>query len=200
MLNQYIVPEQAAVVYCATELPATGIYLCPVPQYGGHSGTRFNLCRHFLMRHLQDLVCIPIKGSLPLPKCACCGLQTPVEDLSRGHHCTGLCQRGGERKCHHEAAVRSKRALEHTFSVNGEELDRVEVFKYLDWLISHDDADNQAMRSNLRKARGCWAWVSCVLWAENATPKMCEMLYKRTVQAMLLYGETWSLSLSSIKC
>ncbi len=50
--------------------------------------------------------------------------------------------------------MRSQRTLERTFSANGEELERVEVFKYLSWLISHDDADNQAMRSNLRRARG----------------------------------------------
>jgi hypothetical protein len=176
VLNWDLVPEQATVVYRATELPATGIYLCPVPQCGGHSGTRFNLCRHFIMRHPQDLVCILIEGSLPLPKCARCGLQTPVEDLSRVHYRTGLChQRGWERKCQYEAAAWSKCALEHMFSVNEEELERVEVFKYLGWLISHDDVDTQAMRSNLRKALGCWARVSRVLRVENATPKMCRM-------------------------
>jgi hypothetical protein len=155
VLNRDLVPEQAVVVYRATESPATGIYLCPVPQCGGHSGTRFNLRQHFLMQHPKDLMCIPIEGSLPLPKCACYGLQMPVEDLSRGHHCTGLCQRGWERKCQHEAAVRYNRAIEHMFSANREELERVEVFKYVGRLISHDDADSQAMWSNLRKARGC---------------------------------------------
>ncbi len=82
--------------------------------------------------------------------------------------------------------MHSQRALKHMFSANGEELERVEVFKYLGWLISHDDADNQAMRSNLRRACGCWAWVSRVLRAENVTPKMCGMFYKATVQAVLL--------------
>jgi hypothetical protein len=101
VLNRDLVPEQAAVVYRAMELPATGIYSCPVPQCGGHSGTRFNLRRHFLMKHPQDLVCIPIEGSLPLPQCARCGLQTPVNDLGRRHHRTELCQRGWERKCQH---------------------------------------------------------------------------------------------------
>ncbi len=43
VLNWDLAPEQAAVVYRATESPATGIYLCPVPQCGGHSGTGFNL-------------------------------------------------------------------------------------------------------------------------------------------------------------
>jgi hypothetical protein len=56
------------------------------------------------------------------------------------------------------------------------------------------------MQSNLRRARGCWAWVSRVLWAENVTPKTCGMFYKATMQAMLLYGsETWSLSPTSMK-
>jgi hypothetical protein len=49
ILNQDLAPEQAAAVYPATKLPATGIYLCPVPQCGSHSGTRFNLRQHFLM-------------------------------------------------------------------------------------------------------------------------------------------------------
>ena len=70
-----------------------------------------------------------------------------------------LCQRGWQRKCQHEAAVRSQRALEHTFCANGEDLERVEVFKYSGRLISYDDANNQAMWSNLRKAQGCWSLV-----------------------------------------
>ncbi len=142
-------------VYRATELPATGLYFCPVAQRGRQSGTRFNLHRHFLMRHPQDLVRIPIEGSRPLPQGERCGLQTPVEDLNGGHHRTELCQQGWERKRQHAAAVHSQEALEHSFMVYGEELERVEVFKYLGRLIEYDDADTQAMRSNLRKARGC---------------------------------------------
>ncbi len=48
--------------------------------------------------------------------------------------------------------MRSQRALKRTFRANREDLERVEVFKYLGRLISFDDADNQAMRSNLKKA------------------------------------------------
>jgi hypothetical protein len=43
VLNQDLVPERAAVIYHATKLPATGIYLCLVPWCGSKSGTRFNL-------------------------------------------------------------------------------------------------------------------------------------------------------------
>ena len=120
-------------------------YFCPVAQCGGQSGTRFNLRRHFLMRHPQDLVCIPIEGSRPLPQCKRCGLQTPVEDLNGGHHRTELCQRGWERKRQHAAAVRSQEALGRSFTAYGEELERVEVFKYLGRLIAYDDANTQAM-------------------------------------------------------
>jgi hypothetical protein len=120
----------------------------------GISSTRFNLCQHFRMRHPQDLVCIPAKGSRPLPRCKRCGLQTPMEDLNVGHHCTELCQRGWEKWCQHAAATHSQHTLNHVFTCNGDELARVEVFKYLGWLIAYDDANTQAMRSNLRKARG----------------------------------------------
>jgi hypothetical protein len=51
VLNRDLAPERAAAVYRVTESPATGIYLCSVPQCGSHSGTRFNLCQHFLMQH-----------------------------------------------------------------------------------------------------------------------------------------------------
>jgi hypothetical protein len=189
------------VVYPATESSATGIYSCLVPQGEGASGTRFNLRRHFFMRHPQNLVCIPIEGSQPLPNCERCGLQTPVEDLCQGHHWMVLCQRGWERKGQYAAAVHSQQALGQLFMAYGEELEQVEVFKYLGRLIAYDDPNNQAMRSNLRKARGCWARVSCVLWAENASPQTSGVFYKATVQAVLLYGsETWSLSPSSVEC
>jgi hypothetical protein len=123
-----------------------------------------------------------------------------VEDLNGGHHHTELCQRGWEGRCQHAAAVRSQQALDHVFTCNGDKLDRVEVFKYLGRLIAHNDVDIQAMRLNLRKARGCWTWISLVLRAENAPPWTSGMFYKATVQMVLLYGsETWSLPPSSVK-
>ncbi len=188
VLNRDIVVARPPEVYHANKSPATGLYFCPMAQCGGRSGTRFNLRRHFLMRHPRDLVCFPIEGSQPLPKCKRCGLQTPVADLNGGHHRTELCQRGWERKRQHAAAVRSQEALQRSFMAYGEELERVEVFKYLGRLIAYDDANNQAMRSNLRKARGCWARISRVLGAENATARTCRIFYKATVQAVLLYG------------
>ncbi len=108
-------------VYRAAESPATGTYFCPVPQCGGQLGTRFNLRCHFLMRHLQDLVCILIEGSHPLPQRKQCGLQKPVEYLDGGHRRTELCQQGCERKRPHAAAVHSQEALGCSFTAYGEE-------------------------------------------------------------------------------
>jgi hypothetical protein len=67
VLNRDSAIARPAEVYCAIEAPDTGIYCCPVPLCPGKSSTRFNLRRHFFMRHLQDLVCIPAEGSQPLP-------------------------------------------------------------------------------------------------------------------------------------
>ncbi len=95
--------------------------------------------------------------------------------------------------------MHSQEALGRLFAAYREELERVEVFNYLGRLIVYDDANTQAMRSNLRRARGCWAQILRVLRAENATTKTSGMFYKATVQVVLLYGsETWSFSLMSV--
>jgi hypothetical protein len=140
----------------------------------------------FLCDNPKNTICIPIEGSQPLPKCERCGMQTPVEDLNGGHHRTELCQQGWERKRQHAAAMCSQEALRHSFMAYRGELERVEVFKYLGRLIAYDNADTQAMRLNLRKAWGCWAWILRVLRAENANARTCGMFYMATVQAVLL--------------
>jgi hypothetical protein len=187
VLNRDIVVARPPVVYHATKLPATGLYFCLVAQCSGRSGTRFNIRRHFLMQHPQDLVCILAEGSHPLPKCKPCELQTPVGNLNGGHHCTELCQWGWERKWQHVATVRSQEALKRLFMAYGKVLKKVEVFKYLGRLIAYDDTNTQAMRLNLRKARGCWAWILRVLRAENADARTCGIFYEATMQAVLLY-------------
>ena len=111
------------------------------------------------------------------------------------HRSTKNCREGTERKTQHKAAVDAARALEQSFSAYGEELERVDVFKYLGRLLAYDDNDVQAVRNNIKKARKCWSRVSCVLRAENAPPRVCGMFYKATVQAILLFGsETWNIT------
>jgi hypothetical protein len=128
-------------------------------------------------------------------------MQTAPGALLRNHQATALCRERYEQLVQHETTATSRLALNTQFYAYGEELERVEVFKYLGRLLSYDDNDTQAMRANLAKARGCWARVSQVLRAENASPKVCGVFYKATIQAVLLFGsETWNLALPGLAC
>ncbi len=56
---------------------------------------------------------------------------------------------------------------------------------YLGRMLAYEDNDTQAMQANLKKVQRCWAQISQVLRAENATPRTCGMFYKATVMAVL---------------
>ncbi len=119
----------------------------------------------------------------------------------RNHQATALCRERYAQLVQHETAATAQLTLNTRFYAYGEELERVEVFKYLGQLLSYDDNDTQAMRANLAKAHRCWARVSQVLRAENASPKVCGVIYKATIQAVLLFGsETWNLAPSGLAC
>ena len=42
------------------------------------------------------------------------------------------------------------------FTAYREELERVEVFKYLGWLLAYNNNNAQATQSNLKKVRRSW--------------------------------------------
>jgi hypothetical protein len=104
------------------------------------------------------------------------------------HRFTKECQVGVEWKKQREAAVTSALALQQQFSVHGDVLEQVEVFKYLGRLLAQDDDDIWAIRAQLRKARATWARVGQVLRAENVPHCVTAKFYKVVVQAVLLYG------------
>ena len=115
------------------------------------------------------------------------------------HVRTKECQLEVERKMQRESAVSSALALRRQFTIHGDVLERVEVFKYLGRLLAQDDDDAQAIRQQLRKARGVWAHVGQVLRGENVGPRIAAKFYKAVVQAVLLYGsETWNLTKSAL--
>jgi hypothetical protein len=61
--------------------------------------------------------------------------------------------------------------------------------------MAQDDNNVQAVRHQLRKARGAWAGVGQVLRSENATPRVAAKFYKAVVQAVFLYSNgTWNLT------
>jgi hypothetical protein len=79
------------------------------------------------------------------------------------HNNTKECRVGTERRHQRDMAVQSALALRQQFTVHGDVLELVKVFRYLGRLLSQDDDDIQAMRSQLRKARGMQTRVGQVL-------------------------------------
>jgi hypothetical protein len=142
----------------------------------------------------------PVEGSHPLPQCNRCGLQILYAAMNGQHHETALCKDGVARKAQHAAAERAHLALRQMFTAYGKELERVEVFKYLGRLLAYDNNDTQAVKNNLKKVRIVWARLSHTIRAENASPHVCGVFYKATVQSILLFGSgTWNLSPVGLK-
>jgi hypothetical protein len=165
VLNWELTNEPEAVVYQATG-NNTKTYFCPVLASVGIAGSKAVLQLHFLQCHPQDLVCCPVEGSL----CDRCELQITYAAINGRHYKTAMCKDGVARKAQHAAVERVHLALRQTFTAYGEELERVEVFKYLGRLLAYDDNDAQAVRGNLKKVRGVWARLSRTIRAENASP------------------------------
>jgi hypothetical protein len=200
VFQQEIVVNCPPVICCAIKLIAAGKYICPVLFCAGNSSKKWSLRQHFNGCHPQDLVVIPSKGTVPPQKCKRCEMQTEPGALYLRHQRNQLCQDGWDRKVQHEATETARIALAQSFTAYGDELERVEVFKYLVWLLAYNDNDTQAMRANLAKAHKSRGQVSCVLRAKNASPKVCGMFYTATKQAKLLFGsDLWKLSPSSLK-
>ncbi len=142
-----------------------------------------------------------MEGSLPLPQCNRCGLQISFTAMNGWHYETAMCKDGVARKVQYAAAKRAHLALQQSFTAYGAESKRVEVFKYLGRLLAYNNNDTQAVRGNLKKARGVWARLSHMIRAENASLHACGIFYKAIMQSILLFGsETWNLSPVSLKC
>jgi hypothetical protein len=90
-------------------------------------------------------------------------------------------------------------ALRQQFTVCGDVLERVEVYKYLGQMMAQDNNDLQAIRAQLRKARSTWAQVGQVLQSKNASPFDATRFYQAIIQAIFLYvSETWVISWTTL--
>ena len=104
--------------------------------------------RHFQDVHPIDLVVVPKEGCYF--KFERCGMQ--VNPLYPNHRRTKECQVRVECRQQQEMTVLSALALCQQFTVHGDVLECVEVFKYLGRLLAQDDDDIQAIRAQLRKS------------------------------------------------
>ena len=123
---------------------------CPYPWCLGKLDNRWMMRRHFQDVHHLDLVVVHKEGRYS--RCERYGMQ--VNPLYPNHWRTKECQVGVERHKQLEMVVSSALALHQQFMVNGDVLECVEVFKYLGRMMAQDDDDIQAIRVQLRKARG----------------------------------------------
>ena len=110
-----------------------------------------------------------------------------VNPAATGHQATKSCKVMHAARLQRKLVSDSAMAMDATFYAYGEELERVEVFKYLGRLIAFDDDDTQAVCGNLKKFRRFWVRILRVLRAENASARACGMFYKATVQSVLLF-------------
>ncbi len=78
-------------------------------------------------------------------------------------------------------------------------MEKVDSFQYLERVLAQDDDDIQAVRQQIKKARGIWARAGQVLMADNTPPKTSAKFYKAAMQSVLLYGsKTWNLTTTAL--
>jgi hypothetical protein len=163
--------------------PGCGKLRCPFPLCKGELASGWMMRRHFRDLHPLDYVVVAKEGRYP--RCPHCSMQT--NPRYPAHINTKECRVGTERRNQRDMAVQSALALCQQFTVHGDVLERVKVFRYLGRLLSQDDDSIQAMQSQLRKARGTWARVVQVLRKENTPPRVSAKFYKAILQSVLLY-------------
>jgi hypothetical protein len=168
---------------------------CPYPRCLGRLGNGWRMRRHFWDVHPLDLVMVPKEGRYA--RCERCGMQ--VNPIYPCHQYSKECQVGVERRKQRKTAISSALALRQQFTVHGDVLEHVKVFKYLGRMMVQEDNDIQAIWAQLRKACATWACVGQVLWSENVPPPIATQFYQAIVQAILLYGsKTWVISRTAL--
>ncbi len=168
---------------------------CPYPGCLGWLRDGWMMRQHFRDVHPMDLVKVPKEGMFDC--CEQCGMQ--VHPLYPCHRHSKECQVRVEHRLQQEVAVTSALALRQPFTVHGDVLERVEVYKYLGRMMAQDNDNLQAICKQLWKARSTWVWVGQVLWSKNALPFVAVQFYQAIIQAILLYGsETWVISRTAL--
>ncbi len=145
------------VPYKVTNWSRAGL-ACPFPGCDGIWGGGWMMRHHFWDVHPMDLVWdvhpidlvkVPKEGKL----CRCRRCRMQVDLRYHRHPYTKECQVGVEWRKQREAAVTSALALRQQFSVHGDVLEQVEVFKYLGRLLAQDHDDIRAIHAQRQKAR-----------------------------------------------
>jgi hypothetical protein len=185
-----LLEEQEGVHYRADPGGQKDPIQCPFPGCPGVLSSPYMLCRHFQDLHLKDTV--EILREVNFLRCKHCTMQCNPRYLRHIH--TQVCLIGAEQWTQWDSAILAALALRKLFHVEGEVLEKVDLFWYLRRILAQDNDDVRAVRQQIKKACGIWARVRQVLTGYNTLPKISAKLYKAVVQSVLSYGsETWNL-------
>ena len=81
------------------------------------------------------------------------------------------------------------------FYIQGEEIERVKEFKYLERILTNNDDDTKCIESALEKARRQWNGIGNMLKREGANAEIMGRFYITIVMSVLLYGsESWTIT------
>ena len=163
---------------------------CPVNGCPYRATSSSLLQRHFFYQHPTFSLFIKEDGH---PRfCDRCGMSVSLHSLRRGHQTSKLCDANVLLNLKRERMKAAREARAQTFTIDGDELEKVRTFKYLGRIVSDTDTDWPALQRNLQKARGRLARISPVLAWEGASPSVAGMFYRAAVLSIALYGsETW---------
>jgi hypothetical protein len=190
-----LLEDQPPATYTASAGLHSSDLPCPFPGCEGWLRDFWMMRQHFRDVHPMDIVAVPKDGKYN--RCEKYGMQFNLHYPC--HRFLKECKVGVEQKKQREAAATSALALQQQFSVLGEVLEWVKVFKYLGRLLAQDNEDIQAIHPQLQKACATWAQVGQVLRSENASPHVAATFYEAIVQAIILYGsKTWVLSWTAL--
>ncbi len=168
---------------------------CPHPGCPGVLSSPYMLHHHFEDLHPKGTVEISREGNFP--QCEHCTMQCNPWYLLHIH--TQVCLLGAEHWTQQDSAVLAALALRKLFHVEGEVLEKVDLFRYLGRILAQDDDDVRPIRQQTKKACGIWARVGQVLMADNTLPKVSAKFYKAVIQSVLLYGsKTWNLTTTAL--
>ncbi len=184
VIADVLLEEQAGVRYRADPGGHKDPIQCLFPGCPGVLSSPYILRHHFQDLHPKDTVEIPREGTFQQCEHSMmqCNLRYPR------HIHTQVCLLGVEQWTQRDSAVTAALALHKLFHVDGELLEKVDLFQYLGRILAQDDDDVRAVRQQIKKARGIWAGVGQVLMADNTPLMVSAKFYKAVVQSVLLYG------------
>ena len=163
---------------------------CPIPGCTGGGKDKWGMYRHFCLKHFESNLIIKEDGELP--RCNLCGMYT--KDVT-AHQKTKTCLKGKKRRECEILQNKQAEADDVVFKVYGENLERVQEFKYLGRTLREDDDDTKTIVNQIKKARQKWNAIARILKREGANAKTMAKFYMAIVQAVLLYGsDSWTIS------